>query len=251
MTIRIRTQSLQNSCLHHDHDYHQIVVAFRGSASFEVEGRGGHVDPFKGCLVTGGDTHFYEGIGENSHIILDIPAENVGPNLERLFDSAHYFDIDSGMRYLLAYIHRESEILNQYPEAASGITTTFLSSLDQRMFNSVESTYLHRGRLDLVAIDEYIKHHIDEPLSTARLASISNVSPGHFHELFRQSAGMTPGQYLLAARMKRARKMILDTKIPLIEIAEKVGFSSQSALTHAFRRFYGETPGQLRKNTHQ
>jgi transcriptional regulator GlxA family with amidase domain len=58
---------------------------------------------------------------------------------------------------------------------------------------------------------------------------------------------MTPGQYLFTARMKRAHQMIRDTRLPLIEIAEKVGFSSQSALTHAFRRFFGETPGQMRR----
>ncbi|WP_237733477.1 helix-turn-helix domain-containing protein [Vibrio fluvialis] len=247
MGIRIRTQTLQNSCLHHDHDYHQIVIAYRGGAAFEVQGRGGQVDPFHGCLVPGGDVHFYEGIGDNSHIILDIPTENVGFKVERLFESAQYFDIDSGLRYLLAYMHRENKVWDSYPEAAEGITTTFLSSLHQRMFHKQEVNYLHRGRLDLVAIDEYIQQHIDEALPTSRLASVSNASAGHFHELFREAAGMTPGQYLFTARMKRAHQMIRDTRLPLIEIAEKVGFSSQSALTHAFRRFFGETPGQMRR----
>ncbi|EPB4930749.1 AraC family ligand binding domain-containing protein [Vibrio fluvialis] len=120
MGIRIRTQTLQNSCLHHDHDYHQIVIAYRGGAAFEVQGRGGQVDPFHGCLVPGGDVHFYEGIGDNSHIILDIPTENVGFKVERLFESAQYFDIDSGLRYLLAYMHRENKVWDSYPEAAEG-----------------------------------------------------------------------------------------------------------------------------------
>ncbi|WP_319552665.1 AraC family transcriptional regulator [uncultured Vibrio sp.] len=247
MGLHIRTESLQNSCLHHDHDYHQIVVAFKGSAAFEVEGRGGQIDPFHGCLVPGGDVHFYEGIGDNSHIIIDIPTEYIGPQVERLFDGANYFDIDPGLRYLLAYIYRESKVLTSYPEAAEGVATAFLSSLHQRLYDGSDLPRNSRGRLDLVAIDEFIQQHIDEPLSTSVLASISNVSPGHFHELFRNISGMTPGQYLLTARMKRARQMILDTRLPLIEIAGSVGFSSQSALTHAFRRFYNETPGQLRR----
>ncbi|XAW88410.1 AraC family transcriptional regulator [Vibrio sp. CDRSL-10 TSBA] len=246
MGIRIRTQTLQNSCLHHDHDYHQIVIAYRGGAEFEVEGRGGQVDPFHGCLVPGGDEHFYQGIGDNSHIIIDIPSQYVAPKMERLFDSAHYFDIDPGLRYLLAYMHHENKLWQAYPAAAESISITFLSSLDQRLFCQPEA--VSRGRLDLIAVDEYIAQHIDEALPTSALAAVCNVSAGHFHELFRQKTGVTPGQYVFAARMKRARQLTLETRLPLIEIAEQVGFSSQSALTHAFRRFYDATPGQMRRS---
>ncbi|MEL6117687.1 AraC family transcriptional regulator [Photobacterium sp. SP02] len=247
MASRIRTQSLPNSCHHHDHDYHQLVIAYQGSAEFEINGRGGRVDPFHGCLVPGGDVHFYEGIGDNSHIILDIPLDILQSGTQQLFEAGRYFEVDAGLRFLLAFIYREADTWQYYPSAADGITTTLLSSLHQRMFHGYRFHQLPQGKLDLIAIDDYISKHIHEPLSTSRLAAYCNVSAGHFHELFRQLSGKTPGQYLFEVRMKHAKQLIMDTNIPLIEIAEMVGFSSQSALTHAFRRFYKATPGKLRR----
>ncbi len=247
MKTRIRTQTLPNSCLHHDHDYHQLVIAYQGYAEFEVEGQGGRVDPLHGCLVPGGDVHFYEGIGENQHIIMDVPFDSACTNMERLFEKGRYFEIDAGLKHLLNFIHQESRVWSYYPEASEGITQTFLSGLHQRIFSTAPRSETARGRLDLRALDHYIEEHLDETLTTSDLAGISNVSAGHFHELFRQAKGMTPGQYLLNARMHRARDLILSTNLSLVDISAQVGFASQSALTHAFRRFFGETPGSLRR----
>ncbi len=249
MSIKIRTQSLPNSCLHHDHGYHQLVIAYCGSADFEINGHGGQVDTFHGCLVPGSDVHSYQGIGDNSHIILDIPLQSVTSSVEQLFENARYFEVDLGLRYLLAYMHKETQIWEYYPEAAEGVTTGFLTSLHNRMFDRSKMSRIIRGRLDLVALDEFISQHLDEPLPTSRLAQVSNVSAGHFHQLFRQQSGMTPGQYLLNARMKQAHELLTTSQMTLVDIAYKVGFSSQSALNHAFRRFYGKTPGQFRRFT--
>ena len=84
-------------------------------------------------------------------------------------------------------------------------------------------------------------------LPVVRLAQVACVSPGHFHQLFKETTGKTPGQYLLQARLERARELLIQTHLPLDLVAHQVGFSSQSALTHAFKRAYQQTPGQVRR----
>lgn len=247
MNTRIRTQPLANSCMHHSHLHHQLVIAFQGAAEFEIEGRGGRVDSSHGCLVPGGDLHFYEGLGDNCHIIIDVPCEAGCTNVERLFEKGRYFDIDEAIRHLLYFMRQEDRVWSYYPEATEGIARAFLSSLHEKLFSLPASPGTPRGRLDLPMLEAFIQQHLDEPLTTARLAELANVSAGHFHELFRRAKGMTPGQYLLSVRMHKARDLILSTNLSLIEISYRVGFSGQSALTHAFRRFFGETPGRLRR----
>lgn len=247
MHTQIRKMSLSNSCMNHNHDYHQLVIAHHGIADFEVEGLGGRIDPFNGCIVPGGDMHYYEGLGNNSHLVIDIPSDSLPDSLARLFEGGRYFPADKGLRHLLVYMYQESQIWNAYPDAADGISITFLSSLYQRVFFSESSTGYVGGRIDMGMIDEYILRHIDQKISVATLARLNNLCTGHFHDLFRRLNGITPGQYLLESRMKHARELVLGSGLPIIDIAEQVGFSSQSALTHAFRRHYGETPGRLRR----
>ncbi|WP_111493430.1 MULTISPECIES: AraC family transcriptional regulator [Marinobacter] len=246
MTTRIRTFPLPNSCLHHDHDYHQLVIAMKGQAEFEIAGKGGRVDALHGCLVPGGEVHFYEGIGENTHIVVDLPSEHVGANVVRLFDGPRYFEADSGLRLLLTYIQREASIWQDYPEAADGMAQGLLAALHHRTFDR-DLDRKSFGKLDLAALDAFIYRHLHEPLPVSRLAGVVHMSVGHFHLLFRDMTGMTPYRYLLEARLRRARELLLQSTLPLADIACQVGFSSQSALTHAFRRQYGETPGRMRR----
>lgn len=248
MNTRIQTYPLPNNCLHHDHEHHQLVIAVRGQAEFEIAGRGGRVDALHGCLVPASEVHFYEGIGDNDHMVIDMPSLDISTELQRLFERPLYFEADASLRLLLAYIQRESSMWNLFPEAAEGVATGLLATLYKHLHaDQLALATPVRGKLDLAAIEAYIQLHLNEPLPVARLADIAHVSPGHFHELFRDATGMTPYQYLLDARLKRARSLLLETRLSLPDIAEQVGFSSQSALTHAFRRQFGLTPGRLRR----
>lgn len=246
LATRIRCFPLPTQCLHHDHDYHQLVIALSGSAEFEIAGYGGRVDALHGCLVPAGEVHFYEGLSDNQHLVMDLPQLTNEQNLARLFDQPRYFTADTSLRLLLTFMAREAGLWQASNDAAEGMSQVLLGSLYQRMFTASPSLASSHRRLDLVKLEIYIQEHLNEKLPVARLAEVACVSPGHFHQLFREETGKTPGSYLLQARLERARELLTQTRLPLELIAGQVGFSSQSALTHAFRRIYKETPGQVR-----
>jgi len=247
MQPRIRSFSLPTLCLHHEHDYHQLVIALSGSAEFEIAGYGGRVDAMHGCLVPSGETHFYEGLGKNHHVVMDFPLAQGATELDRLFDHPRYFTADSSLRLLLCFLDQEQALWQASPDAVEGISKVFLGSLYQRLFDRPMALPTPKGRLDLVRLEVYIQQHLSEPLPIARLAQVACVSPGHFHALFREATGITPGQYLTQARLERAQDLLRETRLPMSVIAEKVGFASQSSLTHAFRRYLGRTPAEFRK----
>lgn len=247
MLARIRSFPLPTRCLHHDHDYHQLVIALSGSAEFEIAGYGGRVDAMHGCLVPSGEVHFYEGLGDNHHVVMDVPQMMLDQGVQQLFDLPRYFTADTSLRLLLNFMERETHLLCHSADAAEGMARVFLGALHQRLFDTRPTLPAPRRRLDMVKLEIYIQQHLSEKLPVVRLAQVACVSPGHFHQLFREATGMTPAHYLLQARLERARELLIQTHLPLELIAGQVGFSSQSALTHAFRRFYNETPGQVRR----
>lgn len=270
MLARIRSCALPTRCLHHDHPYHQLVIGLSGHAEFEVAGYGGRVDAMHGCLVPAGEVHFYEGKGDNRHAVIDFPclgnpaaawsreadwrdepsalaADPVNQSIEQLFDHPRYFTADTNLRLLLSFIDRESHLWPASSAAVEGVAQVLVASLYQRLFDHQPRLPAGQKRLDLVQLEVYIQQHLAEPMTVSQLAQVACVSAGHFHQLFKQATGKTPARYLLEARLERARELLLATRMDLATIAEQVGFSSQSALTHAFRRHWAQTPGQIRR----
>ncbi|NOX27029.1 MAG: AraC family transcriptional regulator [Gammaproteobacteria bacterium] len=79
------------------------------------------------------------------------------------------------------------------------------------------------------------------------LAARCHVSRSAFAHRFQQRIGIAPIAYLTLWRMQNALCLLRDTPLSLTQIAEHLGYSSDMALAKAFKRFYGETPGAMRK----
>ena len=97
------------------------------------------------------------------------------------------------------------------------------------------------------AVLEYMGSHLSRTLSVAQLAAVAGLSPNHFLAAFREEMGSTPHQYLLGLRVAAAERELREGIQPLSAIAYTAGFSSQSHMTVAFRRFRGRTPGSYRR----
>ncbi len=87
---------------------------------------------------------------------------------------------------------------------------------------------------------------LDAPEPAAATARAVGLSPRRMEMLFRDALGLTPAAYGLSLRLQAARRMVTDTRHPLAEVALRTGFSSQSALSRAFRQHFGTPPSALR-----
>jgi transcriptional regulator GlxA family with amidase domain len=108
------------------------------------------------------------------------------------------------------------------------------------------------GRLDgydprLAQAIRLMEAHIDQPLTTAAIAHRAGVTPRTLETIFRRSVGETPGAYYLRLRLHSARRLVLDTRLGLADVAERCGFSSASVLSRAFSRSFGEAPARMRR----
>jgi len=64
----------------------------------------------------------------------------------------------------------------------------------------------------------------------------------HFIRLFRESTGKSPYQYVIDARVRKAKELLATRKSTIAEVAYEVGFVDQSHLTRHFKRAFGITP---------
>ncbi|HEY9736033.1 MAG TPA: AraC family transcriptional regulator [Trichocoleus sp.] len=93
---------------------------------------------------------------------------------------------------------------------------------------------------------DYIQAHLEQDLGLSELAALLPMSPHYFAQLFKQSTGFSPHQYILQCRVKRAKELLHHTRQPIADIAFQVGFSHQSHLNRHFKRLIGVTPKQFR-----
>ncbi len=83
---------------------------------------------------------------------------------------------------------------------------------------------------------------LDQELKVQHLAQMLNVSTPHFCRLFKEAMGLSPYQYILAQRIKLAKKLLSESDLSIAEVALQCGFTDQSHFSLQFRRFAGITP---------
>jgi AraC-like DNA-binding protein len=86
------------------------------------------------------------------------------------------------------------------------------------------------------------------PWTVDELARMSNMSRATFARVFQEILGDAPMRYLTDWRMTVARDLLRTPDVPLVEVAERVGYSSLYSFATAFRRHHGQPPGQWRVN---
>jgi transcriptional regulator GlxA family with amidase domain len=79
-----------------------------------------------------------------------------------------------------------------------------------------------------------------------RLADVSGVSEAHFARSFKDAFGVPPHRYLLTRRIERAKAMLRDTDMPIIDIALDTGWNSLGTFGRVFKDVTGESPTELR-----
>jgi AraC family transcriptional regulator len=100
----------------------------------------------------------------------------------------------------------------------------------------------------LKTVIDYINANFYKDFGLTELANLVGISNRYFSELFKKSTGFPPSVYVLKFRLFKAEKMLLTTKLSIIDIASRAGFSSSNDLCRAFRKYYNKSPQKFREH---
>lgn len=91
----------------------------------------------------------------------------------------------------------------------------------------------------------YIKERLNTDLTVSEIAQVLGLSPYHFVRSFKASTGQSPHQYVIEARVRKAKDLLATGHFTVGEVANEVGFFDQSHLTRHFKRIFGLPPKAL------
>ena len=98
----------------------------------------------------------------------------------------------------------------------------------------------------VLSIIELMEKNLSEPLSLLEIADGADLSRRQIERLFRQEMGRSPARYYLEIRLDRARHLLVQSSMPVVEVAVACGFVSASHFSKCYRELYNRSPQQER-----
>ena len=98
----------------------------------------------------------------------------------------------------------------------------------------------------VLSIIEYMEANISEPLQLIEIAEFVGLSRRQIERLFQQHMGRSPARYYLEIRLDRARHLLMQSTMAVVDVAIACGFVSASHFSKCYREMYGKSPLQER-----
>lgn len=99
-------------------------------------------------------------------------------------------------------------------------------------------------------IVELMADNLDEPFSAIQLAKSASLSVRQVERLFLRHLSTTPGRYYMRLRLERARELLRQTNMPILDVAIATGFSSHSYFAQSYRLQFGRPPSEERRTAY-
>lgn len=97
-------------------------------------------------------------------------------------------------------------------------------------------------------LEHIARHYQDSSLSLQSVAEVANLNSSYFSTYFKEQVGENFNVYVNRLRLEKGCELLKTTDYTLDVIAEKIGYTSATVFARNFKKYYGSTPGQYRKN---
>jgi transcriptional regulator GlxA family with amidase domain len=99
----------------------------------------------------------------------------------------------------------------------------------------------------LIKVAQLMEEHIEKPLSLDKIARATGLSRRQIERLFRRHLNCVPKRYYLEMRLRRARELLLQTAMPIMDITTSCGFQSPPHFSKCYRSHFGHPPSAERQ----
>jgi len=110
---------------------------------------------------------------------------------------------------------------------------------------------LYKGSIILKPALEYIQNNCSESITLNKMASLCNISPSYFSKLFKREVRENFSNYVNKVRIKKAKELLQNSDIPVINISIDLGFEDCGYFIKVFKNIEGVTPAMYRKRFNQ
>ncbi|MDQ0115981.1 response regulator [Paenibacillus harenae] len=149
--------------------------------------------------------------------------------------------------HLIKYLRVPFQIMHTELIADVNAIPAEVHRMRQASSTQVYEHYASGGDQAIEVAQQYIRTHYHADLSLEKVASIVYLNPVYFSQLFKQKTGLGFKEYVIGLRMEQAKQLLLNPKLKLADVAERIGYQDIRHFSQLFRKKYGETPSEFRQ----
>jgi len=247
----------------HEHPEHFLHLVLRGNVEYQIRTRGRDLRftsrPGTLFLLPRGTVDEINWRGPTQRIAVAVHRRLLTNALDETADAddveltEHWNLIDRHLSALLlemtADLEDDSPAGKLYGESLANTLAVYL--LNRYAVRRITPIGYKRGLpgYRLRRVLDFIGEKLEEDISLSQLAAIAGMSPHYFSQLFKQSTGRTPHEFVLLKRIEHAKKELCNPKSSVTEAALRAGFQSPSHFARVFRQFEGTTPSRFRADS--
>ena len=247
-----------------DHDYFELVYIKRGSADFETSEETVSLSPHSIVIIKPGQIHKFTVTSAPCEFMvlkftIDI-CENLPSNIAEITDIINELQqrphmvltpgpknavLNALKRIIWARHNRE-----KWDDFLGYLLIMELLVYLSREILSSSGFSGEKGINDaMMRARDYILENFDSQISLNELANHVYLSESYLSHCFKARFGVSPKNFILQARINRAKELLSSTDMKINDIAIKVGFLSQQRFNDAFKKLENLTPLNYRKNS--
>ena len=155
----------------------------------------------------------------------------------------HIEDMESERDTMLGLVSLFTSAEGSYKAQGSAI----LKQLLLKVIETVDENALPARMVE--ALDNYIRENAGDDISNTEIGAIFGYHPFYISKVLKDKKGTTLRQYIIAYRLKLAKKLLDESAKSVNEISEECGFNDPSYFTKTFKNAFGMTPKDYRNLT--
>lgn len=233
--------------------YHLIHFVLYGKGELHINEHIFHLSAGDAFLIPAGKVSYYEASKEDPWCyawisFLGINSQMYLYQLMTSTDDVYIIhDLDTNK-----YMERISEIISLQGASTSRYfqANGILYQIMAMMFDDVHFQESSLGKISVVdEIKFYLDINFAEKIKLRDVARSFGIHPNYLTRVFHEKYGTSPKQYLMDLKLKKARRLLTTTDLPIVVIASSLGFEDQLAFSRTFKKELNVSPSEYRKQS--
>jgi AraC-like DNA-binding protein len=215
----------------HAHSHAQLILPIHGMLYIETNYKKLTLEDDHLFFLPPDCKHAFRADKRNEFLVLDISNNIISKyDMEKLIGGKEILFDDKwkAIRYLFL-----NEADNK--KSSSSITNLFLYCYDFIANENIPDSI------------KYINEHFAEDIDLKKLAVIEHYNISYYTEWFKNKMKVSPVEYIQNLRVKKAKELLLNSNLSILQISQMVGYEHNSSFTRVFKYLEKITPAEFRK----